>query len=357
MLLSLAFSTIANADETKLENLQVEIVTTVKQDGIQISNSQLNTSNIIIYPNNSTQEKFSTTFSVVKGYTYTFQQKWKITNRNSDIIFRANKKYNVTLENGYYNIGYTIYDDDTMDEISSTYIVPKYNKVLVEYYDGKYEYFDLSPGNKIGRPTTLYLEFTPEKDVVSIEFILGSSQLDFTDTTKYYGCWIHTGEMISDKSFNVIVDTESVEAGLLSGIIGWIKNIYDTIVNLPSKIWEFISEGLKGLFVPDEDSVAEYKDRFDGLLADKFGAVYQVVNLLFESWDDIKNADLENTVDIPEVVIPLPDDNEFTFGGYSVVIVPEGFEFMVNAIKIIVGISCTVLFVNGLRKRYEDVMG
>lgn len=356
LLLSVAFSSIVRADETQLENLKIDISHSSRQDNAEYTNEYFLGSDIVIYPDNGTVEKVSTEFSFPQGYSYTLSEVWRISNKDGNLLFTGGRNVKFRLENGYYNIGYTLENNNTGAVISSTYIQPKYNKVLVGYYDGTYEYFDWSSNNKVGRPTTLYLDFTPEKDVISIEFRF-AGVVDCTDTTKYWKFWAHTGEQTSDDSFRIIVDTESVEAGLLSGIIGWIKNIYDTIVNLPSKIWEFISEGLKGLFVPSEEYLTKFKSDMDSMLSEKLGAIYQVVNILFEGWDRIQANDSSNTIDFPEVTIPLPNDTEFTFGGQSVQIVPEGFDFLATAIKTVTGICCTVLFVNGLKKRYDDIMG
>ncbi len=353
--LSVVFSTIASADKTQLENLKIDISHSSRKDNVEYTNPTFLQSDVVIYPNNGTVEKSSVGFSMPEGYSYTLSEVWRISNKDGNLLFSGGRNVKFRLENGYYNLGYTL-ETPTGSIISSTYVQPKYNKVLIGYYDGTYEYFDWSTNNKVGRPTTLYLDFTPDKDVISIEFRF-AAVVDCTDTTKYYRFWAHTGEQTSDDSFRIIVDTESVEAGLLSGIIGWIKNIYDTIVNLPSKIWEFISEGLKSLFVPSEEYLTQFKADMDSMLSVKLGAVYQVVHLLTESWDKIQANDNSNTIDFPEVSISLPGDTIFSFGGYDVPIVPDGFDFLANAVKLITGILFTTSFVNGLRKRYDEIMG
>ena len=67
-------------------------------------------------------------------------------------------------------------------------------------------------------------------------------------------------------------------------------------------------------------------------------------------------ADETDTIEFPQASINL-SGTPFTFGGYSVKIVPEGFGVLVTAIKSIVAIVCTVAFVNGMRKRYDEIMG
>lgn len=137
---------------------------------------------------------------------------------------------------------------------------------------------------------------------------------------------------------------------------GFLRQILDTIINLPSKLWELISDGLKSLFVPDEQFMTDYSDKWNELLEDRFGAVFQAVNIIFGCWDDISAADQTNTIDMPEVTIPLPEGNSFTFGGFAVQIVPDGFDFLVGSVKMIIGIVCTALFLNGLKSRYNEIM-
>lgn len=174
-------------------------------------------------------------------------------------------------------------------------------------------------------------------------------------------------EEYGDNTFILKIEQSSEEAGLLSGILGKITDLWRTaeagfanivkgITELPQKLWSLIEDGLKKLFVPSEETMTAYKDKWDQLLAERFGAVYQVVNILTESWDEVMAADQTDTIDFPSATINL-SGTPFTFGGYTVKIVPDGFSALVTAIKLIVGIVCSVAFVNGLRKRYDEIMG
>lgn len=73
-------------------------------------------------------------------------------------------------------------------------------------------------------------------------------------------------------------------------------------------------------------------DRWQTLLDDRLGAVSQVGDIVFESWDDIKNYDQQNSIYIPEVSLEsagIP----YSFGDYVVSIVPSGFEMLVEVLK------------------------
>lgn len=168
--------------------------------------------------------------------------------------------------------------------------------------------------------------------------------------------------------YNLSISQPGEEEKLLGGILEKITGLWDTtkegfsnlvqgITELPQKIWSFIENGLKDLFVPDEEYLTTYKDKWDLLLENKFGAVYQVVNVTLDSWDKIQETDETNTIELPMVTIPLSAGQQFTFGGNQVQIVPSGFEWIVEIIKGLVAGLCTILFINGLRKRYDEVMG
>lgn len=216
------------------------------------------------------------------------------------------------------------------------------------------------------------------QDIKCIEFHLYTEPVTCRKSNSSFAYWdvdYYIGEYGGDESYNAGVDKVDETSGLLSSLIEWVKSIregvseifetlssgFGAVVNgitsLPRLIWEKIEAGLKNLFVPDQEYLEQYMFDFDTLLDDKFGAVYQVVDITLESWDRISANDERNTIDFPETTIALPDDNEFTFGGYEVPIVPDGFEWLATALKGFVGVVCTVMFVNGLRKRYDEVMG
>lgn len=355
-MLSLVFSVPVSArEDVVFENLKVDISNKFYVKDLYSAPLSYSMS---IYPNNGTQESYTytNTTQIIPEYSYFYSfQTWKFSNVNGDILLKSGQLSKITLQNGYYNVGFTLKNTSSGNIVSSSYFADPDLKALIFYYDGTMEYVELT--GTAGRPSTLYIEdFTPQKDVIAIEYQFTSSVVS-TGSLRYAIPFYTLGEYTGDNSFNLMATVQSEEAGLLSGIIGWIKNIFNSIADLPFKIWEFISNGLKSLFVPSEEFLTKFKDDMDTLLSQKLGAVYQVVHLLTEGWDKIQANDTSNTIDFPEVTIPLPDNNEFKFGGQQVAIVPDGFDFLVTAIKTIVGICCTILFVNGLKRRYDEIMG
>lgn len=235
---------------------------------------------------------------------------------------------------------------------------PESCRLLLFYNDGSMEYVDNVTQDNW---QTISATFTPQKNVVKLEIIMQHTFVPSNGSTFQV---VHAlGEYQGD-TLEFTIDQESEQTGLLKTIIEWLRsikdgitNVFDSIAELPSKIWQFIENGLKSLFVPDEQFIVDYKDEFDTMLSEKLGAVYQVVNITFGSLERIQEADEANHIELPETTIDLPDNNKFSFGGYDVPIVPEGFGFIADIIKTVVGAVCTVLFINGLRRRYDEIMG
>lgn len=212
-----------------------------------------------------------------------------------------------------------------------------------------------------------------------------SSQTDSFDKLYLY-FWITPDDGATTFRTEMIhIETTEVSSnGLLSSIIEWIKSIYEGIVNLPSKIanslktffdnivnavtnignliknaivdlGNFLIDGIKNLFIPSEEDITKMKDKWDTLLSDRFGALYQVASLI----SDYASAFTEqnkNTITFPSVSIPLAGA-EFTFGGWEVQIVPDGFEIVFDTLKLITSILATFLFVNGMKKRFDKLLG
>ena len=189
--------------------------------------------------------------------------------------------------------------------------------------------------------------------------------------------------------------------GLLGSIIQWLTSIRDNIVNLPSVIingvkgffdnvvkaitdmlnalkeklqfvldgitnaltalGNFVINGIKGLFIPSQETIVDIREDWEMLLAKRFGALYEVCQLVidyansFNSAASVSVASGSSSITFPVVTVPLGSVN-FEFGGWEVDVVPSGFEFLINSIKMIVSVSATILFVNGLRNKFERLV-
>lgn len=140
-------------------------------------------------------------------------------------------------------------------------------------------------------------------------------------------------------------------SSITSEIRETVTEVKEEIVALPDKIGDVIT----GLFVPSEDDVTSQQDKWTELLSDRFGALYQVGDLV----TDYANAFVESEQDIihiPTIEIPF-GEVVFQFGGWDVQVIPDGFQVVIEALKLIVSIACTFLFVNGLKRRFEGLIG
>lgn len=150
-----------------------------------------------------------------------------------------------------------------------------------------------------------------------------------------------------DNIVNAITD-------MVSALQEKLQSVLDGIVNKLTDLGNFLIDGIKGLFVPDSDTLAAEKDKWDELLESRFGALYEVIALI-DDYAQTFQASEKGTITMPEVSIPLGDAN-FIFGGWEVKIIPDGFSVLIDALKLIISISATILFGNGLRNRFERVV-
>lgn len=138
----------------------------------------------------------------------------------------------------------------------------------------------------------------------------------------------------------------------ISNLFNAIQNVVSSIVQLPSKLMD----ALKGFFLPDEDFIAGYKAKFENLLSSHLGALYQSIDA-FKSLDDAFSSAVttQDSIQMPEVTVTLAG-TDYTFGGYTVKMIPDKIVPIVNILKTLLGIVATLLFVNMLKHRYEGVV-
>lgn len=138
-----------------------------------------------------------------------------------------------------------------------------------------------------------------------------------------------------------------------------ITNIGNDLAALPDKVGEKITDkigdSIKGLFVPSETDIRAVKEKWSLLLSDRFGAVYESASVIDGIIDAfVYEGDME-TITFPSVTVDLAG-TPFTFGGWEVDVVPERFRFLTTTSKLITSIVCTVLFVNGMKKKLEGLL-
>ena len=130
---------------------------------------------------------------------------------------------------------------------------------------------------------------------------------------------------------------------------GFFANIIDSIKNLPGKLFDSI----KGLFVPDGDELNELMDNFKKAINDKLGAVGQVITLTTDFITGIDWTGSSGSLTFPEISVM----GYTIIKSQSVQVIPEGFSFLQDTLKIVVDIVVTLAFINMLRRKYEGFVG
>ena len=296
----------------------------------------------------STYKRSFSNFSV-----YTNGQKLNIPKGSTKLSFGVS---NITYCLQVYNSsGSKVFDKNlTVDDFTCS-------SVRVTYSDSSFEFFyDVNCLSKTSGGLLSFTYTVPEVDR-QIEQIA-------------FCAWVNLGKvtgLASDPNFNenyqVIiklgtenlkysVEYEESTNSLLDNIIEWLSNIKDSIVNLPALIWEKISEGLKALFIPTEEEMTAIKTDWENLFRDRFGALYEAGEIISTFMDNFTYMGEQTTVDVPTVNINLAG-TAFSFGGWTIDLVPSKFAFLVGMLKSVVSIICTLLFVNTLRNKFNKLVG
>lgn len=329
-------------------------------------------------------------------------------------LFLTGHKYTFTASNLYSQFGYNKTNGSRYELFQLNYYANELMTTYVKYTDGSTGYLNGTFSvDSYSNGATFKVSFEPVKDVRSICFEVMShdtatfadfypSSVDFTFGSNRYPLSVDIASTVVDEETTGLLETiinkiKSIITNIVDGFSGIgtaisnifgkitegfadlakrlgsvvdnikdgfkdtlakLKDIFDTLASLPANIWSYIKKGLISLFVPDKMFLEQEYDNWNGLLESKFGILYQGVSYIREFFDRI---DLLGTgdsyINFPEVTIPLPDNNEFTFGGFDVNLIPSKFYPISQSCKTIVGIICTFAFLNGLRKRYESIIG
>lgn len=241
--------------------------------------------------------------------------------------------------------------------------ISNYNNVilLLESPTGQSKYVTFSPTDVLTKSTkypnyaiNLYLETELTFDVVKVSVEINyRPQYAFSGLNPNSNNWIYKTSAFNTNSgysdIGLYIQTDN--AGLLNKII-------NGITELPSKIWNLVENGLKGLFVPSESQMTEVKGQWDSLLSDRFGGLYQTVQLIDDYAATFKEpGSSQSSIDFPEFRLNVGSESEFVLQAHDVQIVPDRFSFLVDVVKTIISIIATCLFVNGLRNKFERLVG
>ena len=308
-----------------------------------------------------------------------------VVHANGDLLFEQGTQPTIT----YNNLISSVYQGnlgDTEDDYRFYFDSSKITKTYLLLTNPAEELIEVEPVSyEIVRDDTypMELHITVELPVLDFDVYRVSFAYEF-DYTAYTGFDPYLAVEYVDPVYreygpsdrggftmSVDVKPEDKYSGFLSGIIEWLRSIRDGIVNvkdgvlnvvnsikeLPAKIWQLISDGLQSLFIPSEDAIVRMKDDWDALMSDRFGALYDCGSLLTDMFGTFQDSHgTQSSLEFPSVTVQLAG-TPFTFGGWSVPVIPDRFKFLVTTLKLITNAVCTLAFLNSMKNRFARVFG
>lgn len=143
---------------------------------------------------------------------------------------------------------------------------------------------------------------------------------------------------------NIETNTQNIETNT--------KGIWDSIVSLPGAIMD----GIIGLFVPDDGFWDEYYAKYDLLLSENLGFLYESFHLLYELFETVMSGSSSmNTVEVPYFSYDF-SGTTFEFGGWEVNLVPEGMEILQDICRSISSIIMIIMIINFGMKMYDKIL-
>ena len=134
----------------------------------------------------------------------------------------------------------------------------------------------------------------------------------------------------------------SVDLNETNGLLGRIEIILSGIV-----------DGIKGLFIPDDEFLSEWVDDMKQLLQDHLGGLYEAVTLSVTFMHQFETVQEKQSIYVPAASIPL-SGTTFTIGPYTVPLKVDGLpSALYDGIAYIIDFIAIVLFLRMCRNKLE----
>ena len=234
------FSGVASADTVDIKDYQIDIIADYYSSSTYYRALQYTIYPLSV-PNNGIDEpcEFLVNNNDKSYYSVT---NYIIRNVDKSPLIHKGGNFDFSLNDVYYST-YFYNNVDSSQQFYSRTLSNK--RALITYADNSSEYvegYDIKTTQN-GPILNLSFSHSAPKDIVSVEFILMSG----ADFGTPHGGWsfvAYSGNY-SNSKWSLSINQSSEEAGLLSGIIGWIQSIFtklgdigQSIVDLPLKIWQ-----------------------------------------------------------------------------------------------------------------------
>lgn len=120
------------------------------------------------------------------------------------------------------------------------------------------------------------------------------------------------------QSISYEIDAAGETAENVKGIFATVKAIFQSIINLPMNIANFIIDGFKSLFVPTAEQLQAISAKYNDLFEEKLGFVYQMFSFVVDAFGQFKD-----TLAAGETYSFTFPGIQFPHDGEMVVILPE----------------------------------
>lgn len=178
-------------------------------------------------------------------------------------------------------------------------------------------------------------------DVEFKSFIFDMSYYYASDgfpNSTYYSGYIFPYMYKCDFSGSITFNQNSVISGALSGILAWLKSIFNAITELPQKTADLVVAGIKTLFVPSSDAIMATFDTLKSTAESKLGFLYTIFQMVYDLLNSVVSGVVNpmETLTIPAFSLPWSNGtslvlwNEMTFD-----IMPVGLEVLRDLVKLL----------------------
>lgn len=277
---------------------------------------------------------------------------------NSIESFKTNSFKNFIISPGDLSptdqLEFTIRNDDSYYELPDS-IIDGYEEINTFILDNTSPYF-----KTIDNSSNFYYEI-PKTDLT----------FSINDNNKYTLLlfWDKPELLYTEISFTVGILSD--EELLLTDVSNTNKNIFSTIGDIFNllnpfhdnffgrKLVELIIDGLKSLFIPENEYFSNYFDELNNWFSDRLGFLYYPLDVLFDLLNRFLSLSSENlAITIPEIKEPTTDIvliNNQTFD-FNTLLENETLRHLHNIYLIIVDAVICFGVVNLLYQKYEEVI-
>ncbi len=282
-----------------------------------------------------------------------------------------------TLVFGYYNINQTFKPGEkwrivaeycVMDPDYDSYTINGATGLAIQKFNWKYGDIcahTMSDGTvAVGTSITFTFDFTIDgsdntQGFANIKFIRRNNTwtwFSFKDYTIFPSSEItdndNTQNIIDNQNKNQQETNDKLDEAenTRKGILGTLRNVADTVLNLPKKIVDLLLNALKSLFIPDN---MDFINNFVNSIESKLGFIAEIPMSIINFTLNLANATWE---DVTSISLPSIDIFGYKFWNAQEIDISEGLNIF-KPFKYVTDCLCVALLSKGLFKCWENFTG